>query len=115
MSEKDTNYFLDMQLLNRELISRNLLTHSENIINKIEPIIDDIYEYILMSKIIKCMVLKNIEIMNMDDFKNEIDNLKRYAEKNLIKEMIEELTYIKNIYINIYSDIIRMDLNIYSK
>lgn len=107
MSEKDT-ILIDIQLLDKELISRDLLMYSKNIINKIERFINiDFPEYFVMSKIIKYMVLKNIHITNMNEFKTEIEKAKIYTNINLIQERID----IKNVYENIYPELIKMEQN----
>ena len=106
---KDT-ILIDIQLLDKELISRDLLMYSKNIINKIEHFMDDIIdfsEYFVMCKIIKYMVLKNIHITNMNEFKNQIEKAKIFTNINLIQERID----IKNVYEKIYSELIKMEQN----
>lgn len=78
-------YFRGIIELNKELVKRNLLKSSENILKRIESRIDDFDVYLNVDKLIKYFILRNIPFQT-EIFESEIGKIKKYMEENLIED-----------------------------
>lgn len=105
MSKDIVYFFLGIHPLNEELESRNLLDISNRYVNKIEPFLNDLFDYILAEKMIKYMVLKGIHITDINKFNDEINILKKYMSKNSLYQNENEIDNIERIYHSIYSNL----------